>query len=72
MSSTTLPVTRCANCEVPVALNEGLQLLHAGELIGAVCPLCLADVRKPRVTLMRQTREGSLSIEQYTCVEVFR
>lgn len=65
-----MAVTRCMNCDAPVTFDD-LIVMYGQKIVGAVCTACTEGVRKPRITLTREVRNGTFSADQYSAVEIF-
>jgi hypothetical protein len=66
-----MSLTTCSNCDGPLAFDDVL-ITHQHRVIGGICAKCVSGVKKPRITLVRATREGRFDAEQYSAVEMFK
>lgn len=66
-----MALTTCSNCSGDLAFDD-LLITHHQRIVGGICAKCVSGVKKPRITLVRETREGRFDAEQYSAVEMFR
>lgn len=60
----------CSNCGREYMVAQGLEILHAGDLVVHICGVCIVNVSRLRVTMGRETQKDDFEYVQYTPVSL--